>query len=194
VAFALQADGWYLRQDIIWHKPNPMPESVTDRCTKAHEYIFLMSKSARYYYDAEAVKEPVAKSSATRLAQPTLAQQVGSTRVPGKTNGNMKAVGNGETRNRRSVWTVTTQPYKGAHFATFPPKLIEPCILAGCPVGGTVLDPFNGSGTTGAVCVQHGREYIGIELNPEYVTLAEARIAAARAEYGSPLLDAKEPS
>jgi DNA modification methylase len=106
----------------------------------------------------------------------------------------MKAVGNGETRNRRSVWTVTTQPYKGAHFATFPPKLIEPCILAGCPVGGTVLDPFNGSGTTGAVCVQHGREYIGIELNPEYVTLAEARIAAARAEYGAPLLDAKEPS
>jgi DNA modification methylase len=132
VAFALQSDGWYLRQDIIWHKPNPMPESVTDRCTKAHEYIFLLSKSPRYYFDQEAVKEPAAESSMSRLAQPTLAQQEGSTRVPGKTNGNMKAVG-GAMRNRRSVWTVTTKPFKGAHFATFPPDLIEPCILAGAP-------------------------------------------------------------
>lgn len=131
VAFALQADGWYLRQDIIWHKPNPMPESVRDRCTKAHEYIFMMSKSPKYHFDAEAVKEPVAESTTARLAQPTLHKQAGSSRVPGKTNGNMKAVGNGETRNRRSVWTVTTKPFKGAHFATFPPDLIEPCVLAG---------------------------------------------------------------
>lgn len=131
VALALQADGWYLRQDIIWHKPNPMPESVRDRCTKAHEYIFMFSKKPKYFFDCEAIKEPVAPSSAARLAQPTLAQQVGSARVPGKTNGNMKAVGNGTTRNRRSVWTVTTKPYKGAHFATFPSDLIEPCVLAG---------------------------------------------------------------
>lgn len=180
VAFALQADGWYLRQDIIWHKPNPMPESVTDRCTKAHEYIFLLSKGPRYYFDADAIKEPVAQSSVARLAQPTLAQQVGSTRVPGKTNGNMKAVGNGETRNRRSVWTVTTKPFKGAHFATFPPDLIEPCVLAGAPVGGVVLDPFFGAGTTGLVAQKHGRRCVGIELNPEYVEIAKARLGLSR--------------
>lgn len=176
VAFALQADGWYLRQDIIWHKPNPMPESVRDRCTKAHEYVFLLSKGPRYYFDSEAIKEPVAESSVARLSQPTLAQQVGSTRVPGKTNGNMKAVGNGETRNRRSVWTVTTKPFKGAHFATFPPDLIEPCILAGCPPGGTVLDPFGGSGTTAGVAIKHGRNAILCELNPEYAALVNARV------------------
>ena len=177
VAFALQADGWYLRSDIIWSKPNPMPESVTDRPTKAHEYVFLMSKAARYYYDSEAIKEPVASSSIARLAQPSLPEQAGSSRVPGKTNGNMKAVGNGKTRNRRSVWTVNTQPYKGAHFATFPEKLIEPCVLAGCPAGGTVLDPFAGSGTTGAVAKRLGRGFIGIELNPDYIGLCEERIA-----------------
>lgn len=176
VAFALQADGWYLRQDIIWHKPNPMPESVRDRCTKAHEYVFLLSKGPRYYFDGDAIKEPVAESSAARLAQPTLAQQAGSARVPGKTNGNMKAVGNGETRNRRSVWTVTTKPFKGAHFATFPPDLIEPCILAGCPVGGTVLDPFGGSGTTAGVALKHGRNAILCELNPKYAALAPERV------------------
>ena len=176
VAFALQADGWYLRQDIIWAKPNPMPESVRDRCTKAHEYVFLLSKGPRYYFDSEAIKEPVAESSVARLSQPTLAQQVGSTRVPGKTNGNMKAVGNGETRNRRSVWTVTTKPFKGAHFATFPPDLIEPCILAGCPVGGTVLDPFGGSGTTAGVALKHGRNAILCELNPDYAALVNARV------------------
>ena len=175
VAFALQADGWYLRQDIIWHKPNPMPESVTDRCTKAHEYIFLLSKSARYFYDAEAIKEPSASSSIARLSQPNLASQVGSTRVPGKTNGNMKAVG-GEMRNPRSVWTVNTQPYKGAHFATFPLNLIRPCILAGCPTGGTVLDPFGGSGTTGQVALEEGRKVILCELNPEYVQLINQRL------------------
>jgi DNA modification methylase len=133
VAFALQADGWWLRQDIIWHKPNPMPESVRDRCTKAHEYVFLLTKSERYYYDAEAVSEPVASSSVLRLRQKTLPEQGGSLRVPGKTNGPMKAVGDTETRNRRSVWTVTTKPYSGAHFAVMPPDLVEPCIKAGCP-------------------------------------------------------------
>jgi DNA modification methylase len=177
VAFALQADGWYLRQDIIWHKPNPMPESVRDRCTKAHEYIFLLSKSPKYYFDADALKEPVAESSVTRLMQPMLTNQVGSARVPGKTNGNMKAVGNGETRNKRSVWTVTTKPYKGAHFATFPPDLIEPCVLAGCPADGTVLDPFGGSGTTAGVAIKHGRNAVLCELSDTYVHLIPDRIS-----------------
>jgi DNA modification methylase len=181
VAFALQADGWYLRQDIIWHKPNPMPESVTDRCTKAHEYVFLLSKSARYYFDADAIKEPSAESSVARLAQPTLIRQVGSSRVPGKTNGTMKAVG-GDTRNRRSVWTVTTKPFKGAHFATFPPDLIEPCILAGAPIGGVVLDPFGGSGTTAGVAIKHGRRAVLCELNPEYAAMIPARIASIAGE------------
>ncbi len=180
LAFALRADGWYLRQDIIWHKPNPMPESVQDRCTKAHEYIFLLSKSQKYYFDNEAIAEPLAASSVARLAQPTLAQQAGSDRVPGKTNGNMKAVGSGETRNKRSVWTVTTKPYKGAHFATFPPDLIEPCILAGAPAGGVVLDPFMGSGTTAAVAIAHGRNYLGCELNPAYKELQDARIGTPK--------------
>lgn len=177
--------GYYLRQDVIWSKPNPMPESVRDRCTKAHEYVFLLSKGPRYYFDSEAIKEPVAESSVARLSQPTLAQQVGSTRVPGKTNGNMKAVGNGETRNRRSVWTVTTKPFKGAHFATFPPDLIEPCILAGCPPGGTVLDPFGGSGTTAGVAIKHGRNAILCELNPEYAALVNARVDSIAGSQGT---------
>ena len=220
VAFALQADGWYLRQDIIWHKPNPMPESVTDRCTKAHEYLFLLSKSPRYYFDAAAIAEPLGESSIERLSQAGLAEQEGSDRVPGKTNGKMKAVGRrapgnhshkgatayaedeGEfhrtkaglvsfaererakvaagdligTRNKRSVWTVTTQPFSEAHFATFPPALIEPCILAGCPEGGTVLDPFGGAGTTGMVADRLKRNAILIELNPEYADMAKRRI------------------
>lgn len=176
VAFALQADGWYLRQDIIWHKPNPMPESVQDRCTKAHEYIFLLSKSARYFYDIKSVMEPVASGTVARLSQPTISQQVGSDRVPRKTNGNMKAVGSTETRNRRSVWTVTTKPYSGAHFATFPPDLIEPCILAGSPRGGFVLDPFGGSGTTAQVAMENNRSAILCELNPEYVGLINERL------------------
>ena len=180
VAFALQADGWYLRQDIIWHKPNPMPESVQDRCTKAHEYIFLLSKSQSYYYDADSIAEPLAASSVARLAQPTLVQQAGSDRVPGKTNGNMKAVGSGETRNKRSVWTVTTKPYNGAHFATFPSDLITPCILAGAPAGGIVLDPFMGSGTTAAVAIANGRDYLGCELNLAYKELQDARIGAPK--------------
>lgn len=176
LAFALRADGWYLRQDIIWHKPNPMPESVKDRCTKAHEYIFLLSKSERYYFDSDAIKEPVAASTIDRLSQPNLAEQVGSTRVPGKTNGNMKAVGNLETRNKRDVWTVATRPYKGAHFATFPPELIRPCVQAGSRPGDIVLDPFGGSGTSGAVALEEKRNAVLCELNPAYEPLILSRI------------------
>lgn len=176
VAFALQADGWYLRQDIVWHKPNPMPESVRDRCTKSHEYIFLFSKKPKYYFDAESIAEPVAASTIERLSQPTIATQKGSDRVPGKTNGPMKAVGTQEKRNKRSVWTVNTKPFKGAHFATFPPELITPCILAGSREGDTVLDPFAGAGTTGLVASRNGRNFIGIELNPEYADMARKRI------------------
>lgn len=213
VAFALQASGWYLRQDIVWAKPNPMPESVTDRCTKSHEYIFLLSKSERYYYDAEAIAEPVSDGTVARYFNQIdrIAEQRGSDRVPGKTNGPMKAVikssGNkarkpasargvpvdtdgksagavagsvpweGTTRNKRSVWIVTTVPFTGAHFATFPPALIRPCVLAGCPAGGVVLDPFGGSGTTGEVAEMEGRNSVLIELNPEYVEIAKQRTA-----------------
>ena len=179
VAFALQADGWYLRQDIIWNKPNPMPESVEDRCTKAHEYIFLLSKKSHYYYDHEAIKEPLAPSSVSRLQQ-NIDEQVGSARANGgeKTNGNMKAVGDLSSglKNKRSVWTVNAKGYKGAHFAVYPKELITPCVLAGCPVGGTVFDPFTGSGTTAVVALNNGRNYVGTELNPEYVKIAEDRI------------------
>ena len=179
VAFALQADGWYLRQDIIWNKPNPMPESVEDRCTKAHEYIFLLSKKSHYYYDHEAIKEPLAPSSVSRLQQ-NIDEQVGSARANGgeKTNGNMKAVGDLSSglKNKRSVWTVNAKGYKGAHFAVYPKELIAPCVLAGCPVGGTVFDPFTGSGTTAVVALNNGRNYVGTELNPEYVKIAEDRI------------------
>lgn len=176
VAFALQEDGWWLRQDIIWSKPNPMPESIRDRCTKAHEYLFLMAKSERYYFDQEAISEPVTASTIERLSQPTLEQQEGSWRVPGKTNGSMKAVDHGPNRNKRSVWEVTTQPFSEAHFATFPPDLIEPCILAGCPKDGTVLDPFGGAGTTGMVADRLGRNAILIELNPAYIQIADKRL------------------
>ena len=180
LAFALRADGWYLRQDIIWHKPNPMPESVRDRCTKAHEYIFLLSKSERYFFDAEAIAQPLAETSKARLAQSNLLNQKGSDRVPGRTNGNMKAVGprfGSGKANRRSVWTVTTNSYKGAHFATFPPALIKPCILAASRLDDIVLDPFMGSGTTAQVALQHDRKYLGCELNPAYGALQQERIA-----------------
>jgi len=182
VAFALQTDGWYLRQDIIWHKPNPMPESVTDRCTKAHEYMFLMAKSARYYYDAEAVKEQSVdpSGSAARYAYAFSGRPAGAVVCPNDKDGQRYSPrGRREfspTRNRRSVWTITTKPYKGAHFATFPPDLVEPCVLAGCPKGGTVLDPFGGSGTTGAVAIEHGRNAVLIEINPKYVELIHKRI------------------
>jgi len=207
VALALQADGWYLRQDIIWAKPNPMPESVTDRCTKSHEYIFLMSKNPKYYFDHEAIKEPCAESSYKRWNQ-DIENQVGSNRVPGKTNGNMKAVGiptkirfggnkygdsddpkhatksgncyvDTGTRNKRSVWTQTVKPYKGAHFATFPTQLIEPCVLAGSRIDDIVFDPFMGSGTTAQVAIENGRQYLGCELNLEYKKLQDERINEA---------------
>lgn len=200
LAFALRNDGWYLRQDIIWAKPNPMPESVKDRCTKSHEYIFLLSKSPRYYFDGEAIAEPCADSSMARYSQDIDAQS-GSERVPGKSNGNMKAVlprygGKKYTadpdvfcrtksdraydfrpnRNKRDVWTVSTKPFKGAHFATYPDTLITPCILADSREGGTVLDPFCGSGTTLMVANKHGRNGIGIELNDGYEDLIKGRI------------------
>jgi len=211
VAFALRANGWYLRQDIIWHKPNPMPESVTDRCTKSHEYIFLMSKSQKYYYDADSIKPPLTASTINRVKQ-DVSNQTGSERVPGKTNGNMKAVVKGATfggnkgrnytplpddpnfrngseqwgreyqisedgkANKKSVWTVTTKPFRGAHFATFPEDLIVDCIKAGCPVGGVVLDPFMGAGTTAMVSRKLDRNYIGFELNKDYISIANKRL------------------
>jgi len=214
VALALQADGWYLRQDIIWAKPNPMPESVTDRCTKSHEYIFLMSKNPKYYFDHEAIKEPCAKSSYKRWNQ-DIENQVGSNRVPGKTNGNMKAVGiptnirygstkygdsndpkhaksgnyylNTGKRNKRSVWTQAVACYKGAHFATFPTQLIEPCVLGGSRIDDIVFDPFMGSGTTAQVAIENGRQYLGCELNPEYEKIQKERIAKAHGIKKTPL-------
>lgn len=185
VALALQADGWYLRQDIIWHKPNPMPESVRDRCTKAHEYIFLLSKSERYFYDAEAAKEPAvggahpSSNSFRRKASKRGVAHAGQTMGTHRPDRPDVAY-NGDSRNRRSVWTVATKPFTGAHFATFPPDLIEPCILAGCPEGGTVLDPFGGAGTTGLVSDRLGRDAILAELNPEYAAMARDRIEADR--------------
>lgn len=173
VAFALQADGWYLRQDIIWHKPNPMPESVRDRCTKAHEYLFLLSKLPKYYFDSEAMSEPAARTGGGVIATPDKAALAGQT-----TNGTGATTlrAKPETRNRRSVWTVTPRPFKGAHFAVFPPDLIEPCVLAGSPAGGQVLDPFGGAGTTGLVAARHGRSAVLCELNPQYAEMARIRI------------------
>jgi DNA modification methylase len=175
VAFALQSDGWRLRQDIIWSKPNPMPESVTDRCTKAHEYIFMLTKSARYFYDADAIKTPDCGHGSGN----------GSARVDTKNVGYRLSYGGrgqeekwepGLGANKRSVWEVATQPFAEAHFATFPPALIEPCIKAGCPEGGMVLDPFGGSGTSGLVADRLKRNAILIELNPEYAAMAQRRI------------------
>lgn len=168
LAFALRADGWYLRQEIIWAKPNPMPESVKDRCTKSHEQIFLLSKSAKYYFDPEAIKEPAAGPP----------KRCGSKNDASRNDSDRTGIvrGDGETRNKRDVWTVATRPFKGAHFATFPPELIEPCVLAGAPVGGVVLDPFMGSGTTAMVAKRNGRAYLGCELNPEYEPLIEERL------------------
>jgi DNA modification methylase len=207
----LQADGWYLRQDIIWHKPNPMPESVQDRCTKAHEYIFLLTKSAKYYYDHEAIKTPASSSFAKDkrhitgsndnhdkpdFAASGAQDSKGPHRMFGKSGNKERKqrpgaevlnIGaqagsvpwEGMTANRRSVWTVTTKPYKGAHFATFPSDLITPCILAGAPAGGIVLDPFMGSGTTAAVAIANGRDYLGCELNSAYKELQDDRIRDA---------------
>jgi DNA modification methylase len=173
IAFALQADGWYLRSDIIWHKVNPMPESVTDRPTKAHEYLFLLSKSAKYFYDADAIKEESIYPDDNRKARACTGQKRFPTnKIAGIRNGSNTYI----LRNKRTVSTIPTEPYPDAHFATFPTKLVEPCILAGCPEKGTVLDPFAGSGTTLLVADRLDRNAIGIELNPEYVKLAEQRI------------------
>ena len=180
VAFALQSDGWYLRQDIIWHKPNPMPESVTDRCTKAHEYVFLLSKSARYCYDADAIKEADQGKPAGNVDGFKSRQGLASFHaVSGGPGSDGWEPGTG--RNRRDVWTVASKPFHGAHFAVMPPALVEPCILAGCPKDGVVLDPFTGSGTVGAVALLAGRQFVGIELNPEYHAIAERRIRQAGA-------------
>jgi len=211
VAFAMRADGWYLRQDIIWAKPNPMPESVRDRCTKAHEYLFLISKSERYYYDSVAIREPASDTGREngrdgreedQRARPpgsrprTLARldytaprkikvpggwdrgpgAHGTIHRDGRTSAEYQEVEVAGGRNKRSVWEIATNPFPQAHFATFPPALIEPCILAGCPAGGTVLDPFGGAGTTGMVADRLGRNAILIELNPEYAAIAERRI------------------
>ena len=169
VAFALQADGWYLRQDIIWHKPNPMPESVTDRCTKSHEYIFLLAKSQKYYFDANAIKEPLS----------TPAHSPGQSKIDKSRNDqdmNDRVFGADGKRNKRSVWRITTKPFKEAHFATFPEDLIVPMVKAGCPEKGIVLDPFFGAGTTAMVSQKLRRNYLGIELNAEYIKIAENRL------------------
>lgn len=204
VAFALRADGWYLRQDIIWSKTNCMPESVKDRCTKSHEYIFLFSKSRKYYFDSEAIKEPavgfnnIDPAGSLGTIRPNSRRRKGNNKTfrgGGAYTMNQSfynsaivekaSVGNKPNesgfRNRRSVWNIASAAYKGAHFATFPLKLIEPCILAGSRVGGVVLDPFIGSGTTAVCAVQHERKYVGIELNPEYAKMAEERIERCKA-------------
>ena len=209
LAFALRADGWYLRQDIIWHKPNPMPESVKDRCTKAHEYIFLLSKSDKYHFDSVAIEEPIQDVTALRMLRGVSDTHKNVNGAPGQTKHSMNqprpnvrkefdsSMGGGgtsfvghsgykkadgtlmikPTRNKRSVWTVNTKPFKGAHFAVFPEELIEPCILAGAPSNGIVLDPFMGSGTTAAMALRLGRQYLGCELNEDYKPLQESRIA-----------------
>ena len=172
VAFALRKDGWYLRQDIIWNKPSVMPESVQDRCTKSHEYIFLFSKSQKYYFDNESIKEP-ATSTDNSLRNRDITKL---NNTPGRTRMGGLTTNHYETRNKRSVWTIPTKPFKGAHFATYPPALIEPCILAGSPEDGIVLDPFFGAGTTGLVALENNRQYIGCEINPEYIEIAKERL------------------
>jgi DNA modification methylase len=171
LAFALQSDGWYLRQDIIWNKPNPMPESVQDRCTKSHEYIFLLAKSPKYFFDSEAIKEKAAYAGAKRGISKNISPS-GITDFGGKIEY--------DTRNKRSVWTVNTRSYSGSHFATFPTELITPCILAGCPKDGVVLDPFGGSGTTAFVANENGRNAILCEINPEYVELSKERLRSVQ--------------
>jgi DNA modification methylase len=186
LAFALRADGWYLRQDIIWHKPNPMPESVRDRCTKAHEYVFLLSKSPKYFYDNEAIKVPVKQDLGTRDRKNGQYHNEGAGLQP-----HLGLEKSYDMANKRSVWSVTTRPYKGAHFAVFPTQLIEPCILAGSRAGDIVLDPFMGSGTTAQVAIEHGRQYIGCELNSDYKNLQDERISLAKKTY-SDAIEARE--
>ena len=180
VAIALQDAGWYIRSEIIWHKPNPMPESIKDRPTSCHEKIWLITKNKKYYYDHESIKEPLAQGTYLRYhnQKNILKNQKGSfiAHAGVKSNGPMKPVISGNKRNKRNVWTITTKPFKDAHFATFPKDLIEPCIKAGCPKGGIVLDPFGGSGTTGVVAAHNNRNAILIELNKEYISIANKRI------------------
>jgi DNA modification methylase len=188
VAFALQADGWWLRQDIIWHKPNPMPESVTDRCTKSHEYLFMLTKSAKYYFNNEAIQEDAKTSPGATWAERKAAGATAGNVIVGHAtrNGTQRVVhGKGVTsnltrqdgkRNRRSVWTIPTKPFRGAHFAVMPEALVEPCILASSRQDDTILDPFTGSGTVAVVALRHARNFIGTELNPEYANIAQQRI------------------
>lgn len=185
-AFALRDDGWYLRNDIIWMKENPMPESVKDRCTRCHEHIFLFSKSKQYFFDYKAISEPVTESTKERLKRGIAGSNKYGAPIPGQPkvqtinlprgHGTISDGDINPLRSKRDVWIVNTVPFKGGHYAAYPPKLVESCILAGCPVGGVVLDPFMGSGTTGMVAKQHDRHYVGIEINPEFAALAEARI------------------
>jgi DNA modification methylase len=186
VAFALQADGWWLRQDIIWHKPNPMPESVTDRCTKAHEYVFLLTKSARYYYDADALREQTVTAIDGRGSTQERKEAGHPTRYGMANRGDgwsMPSISAPEGgRNKRSVWSITTKPFKGAHFAVMPEALAEPCVLAGSAPGDLVLDPFTGSGTVAVVALRNNRRFIGVELNPEYVDIANDRINTSTAQ------------
>ena len=185
-AFAMRSDGWYLRQDIIWHKPNPMPESVKDRCTKSHEYIFLLSKNKKYYYDNEAIKEPVKKDWGKRDRTSGKYHNPGTGIQPH--SGLTKSY---DRKNKRDVWSITNKPYKGSHFAVFPPDLITPCILAGSEKGDIILDPFMGSGTTAMVAKQLGRDYIGCELHEEYSNLIDQRVPVEQVaqETTNPLAD-----
>ncbi|OJV39333.1 MAG: hypothetical protein BGO29_07545 [Bacteroidales bacterium 36-12] len=181
LAFSLRERGWYLRQDIIWHKPNPMPESIKDRCTKAHEYIFLLSKSPKYYFDHTALQEPAKydgrKENQRKASKKYLQPDTGAPLQTISKGGERWTVVDGiYIRNKRDVWSVPTRAFKGAHFATFPPDLIRTCIAAGCPHGGVVLDPFMGAGTTAVVAQELGRNYIGVELNPQYVGIAQQRV------------------
>lgn len=181
LAFALRSDGWYLRSEVIWEKTNCLPESIKDRPTRSHESIFLLTKSMRYYYDGASIREPIQKTTITRQRRPQTGPKATAvdpriSRMRSQCHlSEEELVARG--RNKRTVWRTATSQYRGAHFATYPPQLIEPCVLAGCPEGGLVLDPFNGSGTTGEVAIKHGRRYIGIELNPEYLALARERLA-----------------
>lgn len=187
VAFALRADGWYLRQDIIWSKPNPMPESVTDRCTKAHEYVFLLSKSPKYFFDNEAIREPAVSVDDRRNGQGRQTYDGKRAEHDGLVQQSFVTVS--DTRNKRSVWSVTTKPFAGAHFAVMPEALAEPCVLAGSAPGDTVLDPFSGAATVGVVATRNQRHYIGCELNPEYVSLAEKRLVKEGGMFANVVVD-----
>ena len=180
MAFALQANGWYLRQDIIWAKPNPMPESVKDRCTKSHEYLFLLSKSPKYYYDNEAIKEPSLGLGKTAIRFG--GNKYGDSDDPKHATKSGNEYTDSGKRNKRDVWTINAKPFKGAHFAVMPEALVEPCVLAGSREGDIVLDPFLGSGTVAVVAELHRRNWIGCELNPDYAAISEARIESARPE------------